>query len=70
LKCFENKMKAMWYFEETSWIKGKVAKKYVGVNEHLVDLDLHIETQSGFIYMTGIATVRLPTRSTEHNAIP
>ena len=45
-------------------MKGKIAKKYVEDDEYLVDLELHIETQSGFIYMTGVAIVRLPARGT------
>lgn len=64
LKSFETKMLRTWLFEDTSWVKGKVAKKYIEGDEYLVDLELHIENQSGFIYMTGVATVRLPARST------
>ena len=63
LKYYDTRMSRMWYFEDTSWMKGKVAKKYVEGDEHLVDLELRIETESGFVYPTGNATVRLPARS-------
>jgi acyl dehydratase len=60
LKRFDTRMKQFWYFEECAWMNGKVVKKYVDGEEHLVDLELEMKTQDDFVFMTGTATVRLP----------
>ncbi len=44
-------------------LKGRVAKKYVRGDEHLVDLEIWVENQSGLITAPGTATVALPTRN-------
>jgi acyl dehydratase len=48
---------------DTSWIKGKVIKKYVQKREHLVDLEINCTTQRNIMHMTATATVRLLTRN-------
>jgi len=49
---------------DTTWCKGKVAKKYVDNNQHLVDIDCWAENQRGEKTSAGIATVRLPVKGT------
>lgn len=48
---------------DTSWMKGKVVKKYLEQGEHLVDLELRAENQDGKVHTTGTATVRLLSRT-------
>ncbi|MBI4319255.1 MAG: MaoC family dehydratase N-terminal domain-containing protein [Chloroflexi bacterium] len=48
---------------DATWLKGKVASKYVKDGEHLVDLDLWAENHRGQ-HSAGRATVSLPSRST------
>ena len=47
---------------DTTWLKGKVTKKYVKDGEHLVDIECQAENQRGDITMPGEATVRLPSK--------
>ena len=47
---------------DTTWLKGKVTRKYVEENEHLVDIECWAENQRGEITMPGSATVRLPSK--------
>jgi len=48
---------------DTHWMKGKVVKKYVENEEHLVDIECWGENQRGETTLPGSATVRLPVRS-------
>ncbi len=50
------------YHGDTSWLHGKVAKKYAEDGMSMVDLELWIENQRGEITAPGQATVILPTR--------
>ena len=43
--------------------KGKVTKKYVEGDEHLVDLEVRCENLDGLLMAPGSATVRLPSRT-------
>ena len=43
--------------------KGKVTRKYVNGDEHLVDCEIWIEDDKGQIFTPGWATVALPTRA-------
>lgn len=43
--------------------RGKVTKKYVEGDEHLVDLDVWTDHLDGERFLTGSATVRLPSRT-------
>lgn len=49
---------------DTTWLKGKVTKKYVVDGEHLVDVECWGENQRGEVTIPGTATVRLPTKGT------
>lgn len=49
---------------DTTWCKGKVTRKYIENNEHLVDIECWGENQRGDITMPGQATVLLPSRNT------
>ncbi len=48
---------------DMNWLKGKVIKKYVDNDEHLVDLDIWAENQDKRVVTRGTATVRLVSRS-------
>lgn len=47
---------------DTTWCKGKVAKKYIENGVHLVDIECWGENQRGEITMPGRATVALPSK--------
>lgn len=47
---------------DTTWCKGKVTRKCIENDEHLVDLDVWAENQRGEITAPGRALVRLPSR--------
>ena len=47
---------------ETWWCKGKVTKKYIEGDEHLVDCDIWVENGKGEVTTPGKATVALPSR--------
>ncbi len=47
---------------DTTWCKGKLIRKYVENEAHLVDIDCWGENQRGEITMPGRATVILPSR--------
>jgi len=47
---------------DVSVLKGRVAKKYVQNGEHLVDLEIRVENQSGLVTAPGTAVVSLPAR--------
>lgn len=51
-------------------MKSKVAKKYVEDGKHLVDLEVHAETQDGLIFMPATATVRLVSRTDPKSSKP
>lgn len=48
---------------DMNWLKGKVIKKYLDKDEHLVDLDIWAENQDKRVITKGLATVRLISRS-------
>jgi len=47
---------------DTTWLKGRVVKKYIETGEHLVDIDCRAEDQRGRTTMYGMASVLLPSR--------
>ncbi|MBI2846863.1 MAG: MaoC family dehydratase N-terminal domain-containing protein [Chloroflexi bacterium] len=47
---------------DTTWCKGRVKRKYVEGDEHLVELDLWCEDQRGETTQPGLAVVRLPSK--------
>ena len=50
------------FFGDMASIKGKVIKKYVEQDEHLVDLEVSIEVRDGLVVATGVVTVKLVSR--------
>ena len=50
-------------FGDTQYLKGKVVKKYMEQNQHLVDIEIRTENQRGENTMPGLATVVLPSSS-------
>jgi hypothetical protein len=50
---------------ETWQCKGKVTKKYVEGDDHLVDCDIWLENGSGVKTTPGHATAKLPTRASD-----
>jgi hypothetical protein len=48
---------------DTSWLQGRVSRKWVEDGRHLVELELWAKDQRGRITTTGSARVRLPARS-------
>ena len=48
---------------DTTWVKGKVIKKYVDDGKYCVDIDIQNVIQTGAVTVTGDATVILPSRT-------
>ncbi|MBI2906605.1 MAG: MaoC family dehydratase N-terminal domain-containing protein [Chloroflexi bacterium] len=48
---------------DTTWCRGKVARKYVESGDHLVDCEIWAENQRGQVTSPGRATVALPSRA-------
>lgn len=51
------------YFGDTTWVKGKIARKYQQDGDCLADLDIHCVDQRGRITATSLATVLLPSKT-------
>jgi hypothetical protein len=47
---------------DTTWVKGKVIKKYCDNRKHCVDIDIRNILQTGAVTVTGGAIVILPSR--------
>jgi hypothetical protein len=47
---------------DTTWIRGKVTRKYWEGDEALVDIEINGENQRGRVTIPGLATVRLPSK--------
>jgi len=47
---------------DTTWLEGKIIKKYVESTEHLIDIECYGQNQRGEITIPGTATIRLPVR--------
>lgn len=63
LKRFQAELRRFNLVGDTTWLKGKVTKKYVDEDgEHCVDIECHGENQRGEIIMPGSATIALPSR--------
>lgn len=52
---------------DTTWCRGKVARKYVEAGEHLVDCEVYGQNQRGEITTKGTATVALPSKSVQQS---
>lgn len=63
MKMLDAATRHPWFFGDTIWIKGKVARKYIEGQEHLVDLEVNAENQKGIIIESGKAVVSLESRT-------
>ena len=54
---------------DTTWLKGKVTRKYVQDGHALVDLEIWAENQKGELTAPGLATVMLPSRDIHHKPV-
>lgn len=55
--------RGMNFLGDTTWIRGKVARKYQEGGDHRVDIDIWGENQRGEIIVPGKATIALPSRT-------
>lgn len=62
LKKFRAELRGFNMIGDTTWCRGKVVKKYVENNEHLVECEVWAENQNGDITAPGSAIVVLPTK--------
>lgn len=65
LKRFDSQDRTINPSGDANWCRGKVIKKYVENDEHLVDLAVWIESIRGWIVTLATATVILPSRTSE-----
>jgi hypothetical protein len=63
LKKFYMELRRFNVVGDTTWCKGKVTRKYVEKDEHLVEVEVRAENQRGEITAPGRAVVRLPSKS-------
>jgi hypothetical protein len=59
LKRFSCQVRRIFIFGQVNYIKGKVVRKYVENDEHLVDLECRSEYLNGVAHVEAKATVRL-----------
>lgn len=62
IKKLDGTLKRFNIVGDTHWMKGKITRKYIEGEEHLVDIECWGENQRGEITLPGKATVRLPVR--------
>jgi acyl dehydratase len=60
---FKNKITGFNYIGDTSFIEGKIVKKYIEGEHHCVDIDIVCTNNRNEVTITGTATVVLPTSS-------
>lgn len=70
LKRLDARLKAFVRFGDTNWCGGRVVKKWVDKDEHLVEIALSCENQHGDITTTGTAVVALPSKAIDSNSHP
>lgn len=63
VKSMDSKDARIHILGDMTWVKGKVVKKYVENDEHLVDLKVWGENQDGVVHTTSDVTVKLISRS-------
>ncbi|MFH1486039.1 MAG: MaoC family dehydratase N-terminal domain-containing protein [Chloroflexota bacterium] len=63
LKKLDAQLRRFNLIGDTTWCKGKVTRKYVENEEHLVECDIWAENQRGETTAPGHATVMLPSRA-------
>jgi hypothetical protein len=54
---------------DTTWCRGKVARKYTKDGCALVDLEIRAENQRGEVTAPGFATVMLPSKDLSHKPV-
>jgi acyl dehydratase len=69
LKKLSCQSRRMFPVGDCNWITGKIVKKYIQEDEHLVDLELESKTQRGIMHMPATATVSLLNRAQLSKAI-
>lgn len=69
LKRLRGEMRRFNVVGDTTWLKGKVARKYEKDGYALVDLEIWAENQKGEITSPGIATVMLPSKDLKHKPV-
>jgi hypothetical protein len=67
---FDTQNRAIAPLGDTIFGRGRVIKKYVENNNHLVDVAVWEETIRGYLATTGVATVSLPLRESDEGFIP
>lgn len=65
-----DQMRRFNYLGDTSWLHGKITKKYAADGFHLVDVEVWIDNQDGERTTSGHSTVILPTRSNPRVQLP
>ncbi len=59
LKRLRGELRRFNMIGDTTWCKGKIIKKYIENNQHLVDIDCWAENQRGERTLVGLATIEL-----------
>jgi len=59
---FNTQIRRFTMYQDTTWIKGKVIKKYCDNRKYCVDIDIQNVVQTGEVTIVGSATVILPSR--------
>ena len=63
LRRMESKVRHPNVVGDTNTVRGEVARKYEQDGEHLVDLDVRVENQTGLATALSQVTVALPARA-------
>jgi hypothetical protein len=63
VKSMDSQDRRMNFLGDMTWVKGKVARKYVQNHEHLVDLDVWGENQDGVVHTKSTAIVKLISKA-------
>ena len=69
LKRVRGEMRKFNIVGDTTWLKGKVARKYSKDGYALVDLEIWAENQRGEVTSPGLATVMLPSKDLTHRPV-
>jgi hypothetical protein len=59
---FNSQIRMFTMMGDTTWVKGKVLKKYCDGRKNCVDIDIQNINQNGVVTIKGTATVILPSR--------
>ena len=62
LKKFSGQVRHPNIIGDSSFIKGRVVKKYISNGEHLIDCEIRVENQAGLVTAPGTATVALVSK--------